>query len=100
MAELRFRPRARADILDIWLHIGAENPTAADKVTDAIERRLQQLVGHPYSGLLREDIGQSIRHLVAGQYLAFYRVMPEFIDVLRVLHGKRRIEPDDMNAGE
>ncbi len=79
---------------DIWLFIGAENPGAADRVLDAIYRRLEIPRQHPHSGLLREDIGPGVRRVVIGQYLAFYSVSAQTIDVLRVLHGKRRIEPD------
>lgn len=85
-------PQAHADLLDIWLYIAAENPNAADRVLDVIHHRLQQLAQHPYTGLLREDIGPGIRRVVIGQYLAFYSVSADAVDVLRVLHGKRRID--------
>ncbi len=89
---LRLTPRAAADIEGIALYIAAESPRAALAVTDAIERRLQQLTSHPYSGAPRDDIGTGVRHLAAGKYLAFYRVKAEDIEVLRVIHGKRRVE--------
>lgn len=89
-------PRAAADLEAIALYVAAENPRAALALTDAIERRLWQLAQHPYSGLLREDIGPGIRHLVAGRYLAFYRVTSEAVEVLRILHGRRKAEADDI----
>ena len=92
--QLYHTPRARADLLDLWVYVGAENPNAADAILDSISRRLNQLTRHPYSGMLREDIGPGVRHLVAGQYLAFYRITPDYVEILRVLHGKRRATDD------
>lgn len=87
---LRISPRAVADLEAIALYVATDNPRAALALIEAIERRLRQLCEHPYSGLLREDIAPGVRHLVAGRYLAFYRVTPETVEVLRILHGARR----------
>jgi toxin ParE1/3/4 len=84
---------AATDIEDIILYIAAENPQAALNVLDAIEQRFAQLLNYPFSGPSREDIGPGIRHVVSGQYIAFYRIRGEEVDVLRVLHGKRSVDP-------
>lgn len=97
MRRLDHSPAARADLIDIWLYIGAENPRAADRVLDSIDRRLQELLQHPYAGLLRDDVGPGVRRVVIGRYLAFYRVSEQAIEVLRVLHGKRQIDEDALN---
>jgi len=86
--------RADEDLIDIWASIAADNPTAADRVLDAIEARWQQLAHHPYSGMARNDIAPNIRHLVVGQYLTLYRVSDECVEVVRVLHGRRKINRD------
>jgi toxin ParE1/3/4 len=84
--------RADEDLIDIWVYIAAENPDAADRVLDAIEERWLQLARHPYSGKARDDIAQGIRHLATGQYLTFYRVTGKNIEIIRVLHRRRKIE--------
>ncbi len=96
--ELRRAPRARTDLTDIWLYIGADSPDAADSVINHIYERLEQLVRHPHSGMPREDLAPGLRHLVIGRYLAFYRVTEDAIEVVRVLHGMRRPGPDDIDA--
>jgi len=83
--------RADEDLIDIWTYIAAENPDAADRVLDAIETRWLQLARHPYSGMARDDIAPGIRHLVVGQYLTLYRMTDEGIEIIRVLHGRRKI---------
>lgn len=85
--------RADEDLIDIWSHIAAENPNAADRVLDAIEARWQQLAQHPYSGVAREDIAEGIRQLVWGEYLTLYRLIDGKVEIIRVLHGRRKIAP-------
>lgn len=84
--------RADEDLIGIWIHIASDNPLAADRVLDAIEARWQQLARHPYSGIARDDIAPGIRHLVAGQYLILYRTTDKGIEIIRVLHGHRKID--------
>ncbi|MER8722748.1 type II toxin-antitoxin system RelE/ParE family toxin [Mesorhizobium sp. M1027] len=40
----------------------------------------------------REDIAPGIRHLIVGEYLTLYRVVEEAIEIVRVLHGRRKID--------
>ncbi|WP_246093986.1 MULTISPECIES: type II toxin-antitoxin system RelE/ParE family toxin [Mesorhizobium] len=69
---------------------------AADRLLDRIEARWQQLATYPFSGAPRDNIAPDIRHLVVGDYLTLYRVGDDAIEVIRVLHGKRNIEADDL----
>jgi toxin ParE1/3/4 len=83
--------RADEDLIEIWRYIAQDDPAAADRVTQAIERRWLQLADHPLSGVLRPDIGQYGRHLVAGSYVMLYRVHEDHVEILRILHGRRNI---------
>ena len=86
--------RADEDLIEIWASIAAADINAADHVLDAIEARWRQLTHHPYSGRARDDIAPNIRHLVVGQYLTLYRVSDQCVEVVRVLHGRRKINRD------
>lgn len=90
--------RADEDLIDIWMNIAADNPSAADRVLDAIERRWQQLAQHPHSGMAREDIVPGIRHLIVGQYLTLYRISGGGIEIVRVIHGRRQITEPAMGT--
>lgn len=65
---------------------------------DTLERRWDLLTLHPFSGAPREDIAPGIRHLVVGEYLTLYRVGEDSVEILRVLHGRRNIEADDVGS--
>ncbi|MBZ9965267.1 type II toxin-antitoxin system RelE/ParE family toxin [Mesorhizobium sp. B292B1B] len=51
---------------------------------------------HPLSGAPRDDIAPGTRHLIVGNYLTLYRVEDDAIEILRVLHGHRNFETDDL----
>lgn len=59
---------------------------------DQIEARWQQVATYPFSAAPREDIAPGIRHLIVGEYLTLYRVVEEAIEIVRVLHGRRKID--------
>ncbi len=88
--------RADEDLIAIWLEIAVHDPSTADRVLDAIERRWRQIAIYPCSGIARDDIAPGIRHLIVGQYLTLYRVSDEAVEIIRVLHGRRRIAKDSV----
>jgi toxin ParE1/3/4 len=90
--------RAEEDLIEIWSHIAFDSLAAADRLLDAIEARWQLLATQPRSGALRGDLGSDIRQVVVGNYLTFYRVDGQQIVILRVMHGKRGIDPDDLGG--
>jgi toxin ParE1/3/4 len=90
--------RAEDDLIAIWQYIARDSETAADRLLDRIEARWQQLAAYPFSGAPRDDVAPGIRHLVVGDYLTLYRVGGDAIEILRVLHGHRNIEADDLGS--
>ena len=88
--------RADEDLIEIWSYLAISNISAADRVLDAIEARWDNLARHPYSGVARDDIAPGIRHLVSGEYLTLYRLSGSAIEIVRVLHGRRKISSKDI----
>lgn len=94
----RLLPQAAVDLESIGDYIAGHDPRAAIRLLDALERRWDLLTLHPFSGAPRDDIAPGIRHLVVGDYLTLCRVGGEAIEILRVLHGHRDIEADDLGS--
>ncbi|TIU86520.1 MAG: type II toxin-antitoxin system RelE/ParE family toxin [Mesorhizobium sp.] len=92
----RLLPQALIDLEAIGDYIAAYNPNAAIRFVETLQRRWDLLTLHPRSGAPRDDILPGIRHLVVGEYLTFYRIGDDAIEILRLLHGRRRIETEDM----
>ncbi|MER8803151.1 type II toxin-antitoxin system RelE/ParE family toxin [Mesorhizobium sp. M0018] len=94
----RLLPQALIDLEAIGDYIAEQNPNAAVRLVDLLQRRWDLLTLHPFSGAPREDIATGIRHLIVGEYLTLYRVREEAIEIIRVLHGRRKIDADDLSS--
>ena len=89
-------PRARADLLDIYITIGRDSPSAAERLYDRIEAKVALLGAQPRMGMRRPDIRPSTRILVAAPYLVLYEIVPdsddgpvESIEIVRVVDARR-----------
>jgi toxin ParE1/3/4 len=91
MPQIFTRPRAEADLLDIWRYIAQDNPANADRMLDRIRDTLNRLAVMPFMGQARFDLAPGLRMFPVGRYLIFFRPIESGIDVIRVLHGKRII---------
>jgi addiction module RelE/StbE family toxin len=84
---------AKADLLAIRRYIGADNSTRAVSFVEELLDRCLALADTPRAYPLvprYERFG--IRRCVHGNYLIFYRLQPEQIEVIHVLQGARDIE--------
>jgi toxin ParE1/3/4 len=87
----RFR-RAEEDLLAISEYIAIDSPAAAANWLEKIERTLNLLALHPMVG---EDVSHfkpNLRRFCQGNYLLFFAPRADGIDLVRVLHGSRKIE--------
>ena len=82
---------ARQDLLAIWEYIANDNVAAADRVLDTLDSRMQLLADHPLLGPARPDIAPDLRYLISDNYLILYRVLPDAVEIVRVLHGARNL---------
>jgi toxin ParE1/3/4 len=94
--ELFWSNEARADLLEIYVVIGIEQPTAAERYFDRIEEKARLLKSQPRMGVRRSDIRPSMRMLVEAPYLILYRTDPDTdegpvgtVEIVRVIDGRR-----------
>ena len=93
MARALFSPRARNDLLDIWAYIATDAPDTAEAWVERIVETADILASFPYLGRIRTELVGSPRSIAIESFVLFYDVHPDFIRVLRVLHGSRDIPP-------
>jgi toxin ParE1/3/4 len=86
------RPRASADLIEIWEYIAADNMDAADALIDRIDAKFQAIAAQPSMGRDRSELAPALRSLPIPPYVIFYRPMDGGIEIVRVLHGARDIE--------
>jgi toxin ParE1/3/4 len=83
-------PEAEQDVCELWDYIAQRNPAAADRQIDRIHAGVKYLEQHPHLGRIGRCFGT--RELVIGKspYIVAYRVRHEVVEILRVIHGRRR----------
>ena len=79
MKRIRLSELARVDLDEIWFSIAIENLPAADRLVDKVQELLQKLLEFPEMGAERDDIRAGVRSFPCGNYLVFYRLMPDEI---------------------
>jgi toxin ParE1/3/4 len=92
----RLLPQAEQDIEAIADYIAERNPRAALELIERFHQRWELLCDFPLSGPARPDLHEDARHLIIGNYLSLYRVKADTVEIVRVLHGRRNIEPEDI----
>jgi len=53
----------------------------------------------PESGPVRPDVAPEARALIELPYLILYRIIPEGVQIVRVLHGARKIDGTRFTQG-
>ena len=89
MKRLRRLPAAIADVDDIWFYIAQENAAAAQRMIERISDATARLPMFPASGSPRADVHPQARSIPVGQYVVYYRIASETIDIVRVVHAAR-----------
>lgn len=84
--------QAEEDLIDIWIYIAEDKLSAADRLLDKIDAKISLLADQPRLGPARPDIAPELRHFPVGNYLILYREIPGGIEVVRVVHGARRLD--------
>jgi toxin ParE1/3/4 len=83
------RPKAKADLIEIWDYIADDSETRADAFIETIDKKFHALVDAPYLGIARDEIETNLRSFPVGRYVIFYRRITEGIEIIRILHGAR-----------
>jgi toxin ParE1/3/4 len=92
MPDIRRTAQAEEDLIELWWYIAQDNPGAADRLLDEIEGKCSLLAANPQLGPARPDIAADCRYFPVGRYLILYRLIPDGIEVVRVVQGSRRLE--------
>jgi len=82
-----------ADLAEIWAYIAQDSPRHADTFAGRINRGFQMLARRPEIGRARPELLTGLRSFPVGHYVIFYLPRSRGIEVVRVLHGSRDLNP-------
>ncbi len=93
---LVWSPQAIADVENIYVEIGLEQPRAAERFLDSFERKATLLAEQPRMGVRRPDVRPSARMVVEAPFVMLYETIPDTDDgpvdsvvIVRVVDGRR-----------
>ena len=84
--------RAEEDLIEIWGYIAEDNPHAADQMLETIDAKCTLLAKNPRLGPARPDLAPDLRYFPVVSYLILYRETSDGVEIVRILHGARRLE--------
>jgi addiction module RelE/StbE family toxin len=92
---IKYLPIAQQDLIEIIDYIKKDNPAAALKLVNEIDDEILKLEDFPFMGITPKDLrlkSLNYKMLVIDNYLVFYVVKEDIVEIRRVLHGKRRYQ--------
>jgi len=91
MARIIRAPAAKADAVEIWKYIAADDVHAADRLLGRFDRLFGTLATQPELGKPVDELAPNLRFMPLGSYLIFYRPAEGGVEIVRLLHGARDI---------
>lgn len=92
MLRVTHTPAAQRDLVAITDWMAADSLDAALRFYDEVDRLLSLIARYPRIGEATEYLGPGIRRVSLGDYLLFYRISGETVELIRILHGARDIQ--------
>lgn len=85
---VRWTDHSIRQLVEIYEYIAEDSPLYAKRLVDKITRRSEQIGVHPKSGRkVPEYERDDIREVFEGRYRIIYRIKPDQIDILAVIHS-------------
>lgn len=81
--------RVDADLEDIGDYIARDNPERAASFVRELRSRCYAIGDAPQAHAPRPELGRGLRCCLHGNYLIFFRVTREEVQVVRILHAAR-----------
>jgi toxin ParE1/3/4 len=89
----KFTIPASRDIEGIIDYIAdVQSLDAADRLLDTINKKCRNLAIFPSLGRCREELAPNLRSFPVEEYLIFYRLVEDGVEILRVVSGYRDLE--------
>ena len=82
-------------LLAIYAHIARDAPRYGQRMIDRLTARSEQIASFPLSGrMVPEYQAADVREVIERPYRIIYRIKPDQIDVLAVVHSAQMLPPE------
>jgi addiction module RelE/StbE family toxin len=93
--KIEYLPSSAKDLTEIVDYIKIDSPQSAMDFIDKIDESISRLEQFPFLGVVPKDIRlQSLgyRMLIIENYLVFYVVFDDIVEIRRIISGKRKYD--------
>lgn len=92
MSHYTFSPDAIRDLEEICDGLTLIDAAVASRLFDRIRQKCKLVAGFPNMGKRYEELAPDLRGFVVDSYCVFYYPLPDGIEIVRVIDGRRDIE--------
>jgi toxin ParE1/3/4 len=92
--------QAEGDLRKILLDLAQLSVTAGQRLVEMIKQKSLWYAERPEVGVLRDDLAPGLRCFMIWNYLIFYRSVAGGIELIRIIHGSRNIQPSHFTPPE
>jgi toxin ParE1/3/4 len=92
MSLYRLSKEAEQDLEDLWVYLAERNDIAGDRQVAKLLNRFPMLAQFPAMDASRDMLLQGLRSFPVKPYIIFYVLIPDGIEILRIIHQSRDIE--------
>ena len=83
---------ARSDLKEIWTYFAQYDQNAADKILRELAKKFDLLAENPKIGRTHDNLILNLRSFRFKNYLIFYFLNENILEIYRILHGARDIQ--------
>lgn len=92
MSRCVIAPRASQDLNDISDYFVGRDIEAGERLLKEFNEKCQNLMRFPKMGKSYGRILKELRGVPLRSYIIFYRVIPDGVEILRVISGRQNLE--------
>jgi toxin ParE1/3/4 len=92
MSLYRLSKEAEQDLEDLWVYLAERNDIAGDRQVAKLLDRFPMLAQFPTLGVSRDRLLEGLRSFPVKPYIIFYILIPDGVEILRIIHQSRDIE--------
>ena len=92
MSLYRLTKEAEKDLEDLWVYLAERNDIAGDRQVAKLLDRFPMLAQFPTMGVSRDRLLEGLRSFPVKPYIIFYILIPDGIEILRIIHQSRDIK--------
>ncbi|WP_210270688.1 type II toxin-antitoxin system RelE/ParE family toxin [Mycoplana rhizolycopersici] len=91
---------ARADLRAIHRYIAHQDPPAADRFVLDVHAKMLHLADLGLTGIDRREVSPGLRSFAYRDRAVYFRLTDSHLHIIRILHGRQSLSPDDFTESE